>query len=69
MRRRRRIRVAPRPGGFYLQYLNDLIERNQAKRENQGSDATLNSDAEAKEDEYWAERRRNELLKDQPRAA
>jgi hypothetical protein len=58
MRRRRRIRVAPRPGGFYLQYLNDLIERNQAKRENQG-----------KEDEYWAERRRNELLKDQPRAA
>jgi hypothetical protein len=50
MRRRRRYRVAPRPAGLYQAYLDELIERNRAKRE-------ANPEDEAKEDEYWNNRR------------
>jgi hypothetical protein len=62
--RGKRFHVAPRPGGLYLAYLNDLIERNRAKREAQGQPPASDND-----DEYWNERRRNEALKDLPRAA
>jgi hypothetical protein len=57
MRRRRFRSPPPRPSGFYLQYLNDLI----AKRRASGKPL-----AELHDDEYWNERRRNEALKDQP---
>jgi hypothetical protein len=60
MRRRRRIRVAPRPGGLYLAYLNELIERNRAKRE-------ANPEDEAREEQYWRDRER--WHKEQQKAA
>jgi hypothetical protein len=55
--RGKRWRVAPRPGGFYLAYLNDLIERNHRKGKHIPDVA---------DDEYWQKRREDELLKDQP---
>jgi hypothetical protein len=58
MRRSRRFRVPERPRGFYAAYLDELIERNRAKREEGGSDTTSFSDAEAKEEAYWRERER-----------
>jgi hypothetical protein len=56
--------VPERPRGFYAAYLDELIERNRAKREAQGLPPASDDD-----DEYWNERRRNEALKDQPKAA
>jgi hypothetical protein len=54
--RGKRWRVAPRPGGFYLAYLDELIERNRAKRG--GDNVTSVSDEDAKEEAYWRERER-----------
>jgi hypothetical protein len=61
MRRRRYRSPPPRPSGFYLQYLESLIEKNNAKRNPATEDAA--------ENEYWNRRREFEALKDQPRKA
>jgi hypothetical protein len=44
------------PLGGYVKYLDELIERNRAKRENQVRNANLNSAVEAN-DAYWQRRR------------
>jgi hypothetical protein len=60
MRNGKRWRVAPRPGGFYLAYLNQLIEDNRRKGKHIPDVA---------DDEYWEHRRRNEEMKNQLRKA
>jgi hypothetical protein len=49
--------IPPRPRGPYAQYLDELIERNRAKRD------------AAADDEYWNRRRAYEAMKDLPRKA
>jgi hypothetical protein len=56
----KRFHVAPRPGGFYLAYLNDLIERNRRNGKHIPDVA---------DDEYWRQRREDEALKQLPRKA
>jgi hypothetical protein len=51
MRRRRFRSPPPRPSGFYLQYLESLIEKNNAKRNPATSDVA--------EEQYWRDRERH----------
>ena len=41
--------IPERPRGFYMQYLDRLIEKNRAKRE-------ANLEDEAREEKYWRDR-------------
>lgn len=60
MRRRQFRSPPPRPSGFYLEYLNRLIDRRNA----QGKPLP-----ELHDDEYWRKRREDEAMKDLPRKA
>jgi hypothetical protein len=60
MSRRRRFRSPERRRGFYAAYLDELIERNRRNGKHIPDVA---------DQAYWDERRRNDELKDQPKAA
>jgi hypothetical protein len=60
MRNNRWKHMPPRPGGFYLAYLNQLIEDNRRKGKHIPDVA---------DDEFWQKRREDEALKQLPRKA